>query len=498
MRNRVSCLFVLLVSARAFAQPGSLDQSYGVGGWAIIPSDFFMDCESRAIALAEDGSSYVVGACLSNPDIRVAHLDVNGQLDMAYGTDGIATIDIDPGMMDDPARGAAVLPDGKLLIGGSATAGPPGDLFTLVKLLPDGSLDGSFATNGVLQLNFSNQDDQANGMLILSSGKILLYGVQVGGGPNPLVVRLNADGTLDTTFNGTGSRILYAGLVAQARDAVELPDGRIVVCGESTTTAWAVRILTTGLIDPNFPLQHFSFNDGTWLEGLGIAAKADGRYVLTGQMSNGVYDLFAMGLTDTGALDNDFGIDGSFRSTAVTFAEMHDVQCSSIDGSCRIIGRAYVDDTARVVVAKINDGGQLDAAYADGGIGAYDVGGGEEAYCSVVQNDGKLLVGGQAGGMFALRLHDDLSTHVPSVAFATSGSLSLYVDADSWWLQLTESTGIARVELIDALGRTAHDQRYNSSRSRIQLPTASLAPGSYLVRATQHGRTSVGRILVNR
>ena len=293
IRSLLSFAFTLALAGLA-AQPGTPDASYGVAGWAVIPEGFGVTCEGRAIALAADGSSYLVGDCSSDPDIRVVHLDVNGQIDTTYGDSGFADIDVPGASMDDEARGAAVQPDGKLIIGGS-TSGVGGDAFTLVRLLPDGTLDSSFATNGVQRVNFSGNDDQANGLLLLNSGKILLYGyTEGGGGPDPLVARFNPDGSLDTDFNGTGAnQVNVPAFVAHATDAVEMADGRVVVCGDrslsTSVDAFAVRLQTTGVIDPVFPVRTYSFGDGSYLYGHGIDVKADGRYVLTGDMSNSFF-----------------------------------------------------------------------------------------------------------------------------------------------------------------------------------------------------------------
>ena len=214
-------------------------------------------------------------------------------------------------------------------------------------------------------------------------------------------------------------------------------------------------------------------------------------------------DLFAFGLTPLGLVDSTFGVNGSFRVVATQFSALLDVQCSDADGSCRLIGHSRSNDTSRVVVVKLTDNGLLDPGYANAGIGSYlSTADGAFGYASTVQDDGKLLVAGllYGSGPFALRVEDDLSTAIVPPAPLARTLLDLRFDAhtNAWWLHLPESTGATRIEVIDALGRTAHDQRHGTSNSWIQLPTTSLAPGSYLVRATQHGRTSVGRIFVSR
>ncbi|MBK9761093.1 MAG: hypothetical protein IPO90_14255 [Flavobacteriales bacterium] len=495
-------LALLFAVLQTSAQPGAIDLSYGDNGWAIVPPPDGL-CDGRAIALAADGSSYVVADCSSNPDIKVVHFTVDGGLDMSYGVNGFASVDVPNATMDDEARSAVVQPDGKLLIGGSTYSFGVGDEFTLVRLLPDGTLDSGFGTNGITRLHISNNDDQANGLLLLSTGKILMYGFSEASGYRPSVARLNSDGTFDTSFNGVGyNNFLVPGLLTgKVNDAIELPDGRVVLCGERSSNidvrAFAVAFLTSGTIDPNFPAQTYIIGDGTWLRGNGLDDLPDGRIVITGNLENGDGELFGLRTTPTGAVDSTYGVNGFFRTNTVWEAEGYDVQCSA-DGSSRLIGWGKGPDTAGVYVVKHLTNGQLDPSYASGGIGIYHRADYDMAFASVVQGNGKLLVAGaSAFDMMALRIEDDLATSINSTPAADRPGLDVRYDpaSQSYLLFLPSKARASTLSITDLAGRTIRKVITNGE-TPLRLSVSDMTPGLYLLSTVVEGSALSARLLV--
>ena len=143
----------------------------------------------------------------------------------------------------DHAWAVAVLPDGKLLVGGAFTTigGVPRN--RLARLHADGSVDASFDpdVNGTVHAIAPQPD-----------GSILVGGAftQVGGVARNRLARLHADGSLDTGFDANvGDGIVYAIAVR--------PDGAIVVGGSfttvgGTTRARLARVGPTGVLDPSW------------------------------------------------------------------------------------------------------------------------------------------------------------------------------------------------------------------------------------------------------
>jgi uncharacterized delta-60 repeat protein len=83
--------------------------------------------------------------------------------------------------------------------------------------------------------------------------KIIVAG-QTGSAVNTatFVLRLNPDGSTDTSFNGTGGRIIDLPGFDSLSDVVVQPDGRIVVAGSAAADVLVERLLPNGLADPGF------------------------------------------------------------------------------------------------------------------------------------------------------------------------------------------------------------------------------------------------------
>jgi uncharacterized delta-60 repeat protein len=166
-----------------------------------------------ALALQPDGKIVLVGTCWngSNNDFCVARLDADGALDASFdgpaGTgDGKFLLPI--GASNDIARALALQPDGKILVAGYCLVGS--DKFCVARLNADGSLDASFdgpdvsnPSDGKFPLPIGVSNDYAFALALQPDGKIVLAGTCRNASKRDFcVARLNFDGSLDTSFDG--------------------------------------------------------------------------------------------------------------------------------------------------------------------------------------------------------------------------------------------------------------------------------------------------------
>lgn len=136
-----------------------------------------------------------------------------GDLDASFGQNGVTA---DPGFSGNvSATAVAIQPDRKIIAGGRVPApSPAGNFpgFGLVRYLPNGAIDTTFGTNGRVITSFyeySGTFATMNDIAVLPDGKIVVAGsVRVPDGSSAqyviFVIRYNANGSLDTTFNGNG------------------------------------------------------------------------------------------------------------------------------------------------------------------------------------------------------------------------------------------------------------------------------------------------------
>ncbi len=128
----------------------------------------------------------------------------------------------------------------------------------------DGDLDAAFGSSGKVQLGpiTGGNSPVANDVAVRSDGKVVLVGYETftsGGSPFEVwrLTRLNADGSPDATFAGSGTTYINGNATPTRAQAVALrADGRIVVGGSITsggrTLAVVYQLLAAGTDDPSF------------------------------------------------------------------------------------------------------------------------------------------------------------------------------------------------------------------------------------------------------
>ena len=344
------------------ASPGGLDTSFaGTGKKAIT---FGATDAARAVLVQPDGRIVVAGGGAPAVSFCVARLRTNGTLDTTFGPGGKRVIDF--GGADESAYGAALQPDGRIVLAGDS------DLRVAVaRLNPNGSLDTTFSGDGKTVFSWGALS-RATAVLVLPNGKILLAGFSGPEGGNIQVARLKANGALDTTF-GTGGKatVDFGGDdfgLAMARQA----DGRILVAGRSSAAGAVVaRLRANGELDPNF-----GGGDGrVTLPGGGSASavlvQPDRRIVVAGNASGSAM-MTVTRLMPSGSLDTTFDGDGTATIDFGSLADLANDAVRQPDG--RIVVAGYTQADEDVAVARLNADGSPDATFGTAGKATVDFG----------------------------------------------------------------------------------------------------------------------------
>lgn len=139
------------------------------------------------------------------------------------------------GGADQAVRAVALQNDGKILLAGAfkTFAGQPRR--GLVRLLADGQIDSTFGGTGASgMVAYPNQSDGLHALALQPDGKILAAGefTQFNGESRTNIVRLNTDGSLDSTFRGPWFHVRWSWQEAVAIRTVHLlPGGRMLIGG---------------------------------------------------------------------------------------------------------------------------------------------------------------------------------------------------------------------------------------------------------------------------
>jgi uncharacterized delta-60 repeat protein len=185
---------------------------------------------------------------------------------------------------DNVSTRALVLSDGKILVVGHARYGYR--KFALTRYNADGSLDTTYGSQGTRLQAINNSDAEAWGAALQSDGKIVVAGhVTLSGTDRMAVVRFAADGSVDTPF---GVRVVGAGPShARAKAVAIQPDGKVVVGGYSMgptgkTVMTLARLNADGSVDSTFAGGFYYSNEAVSSEMVtAIGFQSDGRIVAT-------------------------------------------------------------------------------------------------------------------------------------------------------------------------------------------------------------------------
>jgi uncharacterized delta-60 repeat protein len=394
----VYAAFALLtaVAGVAAAAPGDLDASFGVLGRTTF--DWGGNDIAHAVAVQPDGKIVVVGVGGPNFDFTVTRLNPDGSFDSTFDGDGTAGVDFGD---IDVANAVALQPDGKIVIAGSTEKTLGADL-AIARLRPDGSLDPDFNLDGRQTFDYGAAD-VASDVLVQPDGKIVVVGF---GDPtlDVTVSRVNPDGSPDPTFDGEGTAVVDLGGLDQGYAAALQPDGKIVVTGYTTVgDTFVLRLDADGALDTTFDLdgkQTIAYS-GTG-QGRGIAVQPDGKIVVAGPGGSG-QDFAVARLESNGTLDLGFAGDGA-RLVDLGGDDFAAALVLQPNGKIVVMGDVDNDDFA---LLRLHPDGSLDLGF-DGVASALldfvdDADGKELA----LQSDGKIVAVGRillgpAGGDVAV------------------------------------------------------------------------------------------------
>lgn len=222
-----------------------------------------------------------VAAASLSLGVSVAAAVPLGQPDPGFGSGGSVSLGNAHLLAD------AVQSDGKVVVAGDDGAKPIHLL--VMRYNANGSPDTSF-NGGKPALGAA--DTVGRAVAIQSDGSIVVAGANSsssGGGPfgGMLVERLTSGGAPDTGFGSHGATSALASVSAQANSEAIQPDGKIVVAGEANGSdtfprAAFARLNTNGSLDASFSGGAEVLDYGRYSVANGIAIQSDGKIVFGG------------------------------------------------------------------------------------------------------------------------------------------------------------------------------------------------------------------------
>jgi uncharacterized delta-60 repeat protein len=340
---------ILLIPLIAMSQDGSLDLSFSDNGKFIFPDVYVYSAND--VAVGNSNNIFITGS--NETDTQIIKLLSNGQIDTNFGNTGVATINT-PNI--DLAFKSIIQQDGKIVTVGRTTNDDFD--FIVTRLNPDGTLDLTFGTNGIFQLDYGFGDDGAFS-IIEYNDTFLIAGNITNSNNNTdfSIINLLQNGELNPDFGNNGISVInFDDNDEVINDIITNDFGEIFVCGRSRD--WA---------KPYFNRDDFA----------------------------------VLKFNPDGLLDTSFGDNGLL--TVDFFSNERANSIKSIGNSLLITGHSNdIDgDTNVVAIVKIDRNGNFDSSFGGDGTLTFETGrlfyGGSS---SIIQNNGNLIFGGS-------RLDDD-------------------------------------------------------------------------------------------
>ena len=366
-----------LTTSNVRAADGAVDTTFGSSGSRTVN----LGASDLAYGgyLQSDGKMIVVGGARpgATEDFGVARFNSDGSVDTGFGTSGVYTLDVTAGRTD-RATGVGVQSSGKIIVGGYTRSVTQSDNFTLIRLTATGALDTTFGTSGIFTLDFNGASDRAFCMKVLADDKILLAGWANNGSGDLdyAVIRVSADGALDTTFGTSGKAVVNVGNVQDTANSITTDSqGRIILSGISASSGGnynytVLRFTANGALDTTFDgdgIVASNFSGSTNDNFLGVAVDASDKIIAVGY-SSGTNSASIARFTTSGALDSTFNTTGyRLVDVAGNTDQFLAVRVQS-DGKI-VAGGTYVNgSTSDSVIARFTTAGALDSTFGSSGI----------------------------------------------------------------------------------------------------------------------------------
>jgi len=478
----------------------------------------------RLIELQSSGKSIISGNFTNYNYIvqnGIARLNTDLTLDSTFNSSG-------PIPSNYPPTSMAIQSDDKIVVVGAFEGFSGGSNgFGIARLNADGSIDNSFNIGGT-GLSLGNY--VAYTCAILPDGKILVGGNfgSYNGVACGSLIRLHSDGSLDTSFSFPNYRSAWVNKI------LIQPDGRILVNGyfgypfTDPTNRHLIRVKADGSLDTSFtsgytgptgPIPSESYSNVITLHNMTL--QPDGKIIVVGAFTNynGTRTKNIIRLLSDGRSDG--SIDPRFNTSIGVERGINEVIIEPITNKIIIGGEFTLYGTTSInKLIRLTTAGDLDPTFS---IGTGTTDSTYSAGCQFCKNfvmvlkqqtDGKIIVGGKFttfNGLSATnitRIFGDAGVQAkssviefqsePEIDINFSNRISIYPNPSDgiYYFNLTEVATDTKIQVLNLLGEQVFSGVLKGKQEN-KIDLSNLAQGCYLVKLSNLENTTTQKLIKN-
>lgn len=368
-----------------YNQDGTLDTTFGSGGvTGTAGTTTYEAPQWYSMQLQNDGKIVVAGVCQvymywgSYASTILERYNSNGTLDNSFNDNGIF-------LAGDTSRSPQIniQPDGEIVLSCVRWDGA-NNYLKLMRFFSDGTLDNSFGNGGVNQSEVISQYI-GYAMPIQSDGKILVSGKQENSPYSTFLVRFNSDGSIDSSFGLSGIVLPPVNpiLIKNAPTLKMQRDGKIIFGGTNVDglepKMAMIRLNGNGSLDSTFGIYGMVVSSMYPFEGYpcSIDLQSDGKILVGGIVEEGLAhtDYFLSRYLSAGELDSSFGNEGT-SVTSVNTADYESSITVQSDDKILMLGTSNVPVESSIVLLRYNTDLNIKLTYPilDLGVGTIEYG----------------------------------------------------------------------------------------------------------------------------
>lgn len=398
---------------------GNLDPAFGGGSGVVLSSAGSNSTISDNLLVFSDGTLGQVSFPTIGADsyLQTAHFNIDGSVNASpLGSLGSrACKTFISGTSACTFGPSLVQADGKIIQTYMRQTTSSVYTTVLLRFNKDGSLDNTFGSAGISEFSsvqaWTNPvriQQQVDGKLLVLT-KLMTDPAASGSNPKafPVVLRYNVDGTLDSTFGGTGY-VKLGGQFSSNKDwiaygmDINVKTGQIYVAGERYNStynyeAFALRLNSNGSVDNTFGSSSSATAIYQAYDQIDIAVEpSTGEVFVTGRDYTNQY-VYMTKLLTSGAPDWNFGFGGEIQIPVSISGEVYSFQRMHMgaDGMLYVLGATNSGSTNRIVMVRLATNGGYDTSFGNGAIAAGLYTSDTSAYPNLFMSDFRFMADGR-------------------------------------------------------------------------------------------------------